>query len=136
MTTTTNGNGAHHSGNKAGGRVGIVGTGHRGRVRFTRRFQLLTFLQLYLNAVIARPASQVVAICDLNADRRGVYQEILKQAGQDPAVEYDAKDFDKMLEVENLDTLVVTTVDHTHDLYIIPALKKGIRVLTEKPMTT
>jgi len=41
-----------------------------------------------------------------------------------------------MLEDENLDVLVVTTVDATHDEYIIPALHKGIRVLTEKPMTT
>jgi predicted dehydrogenase len=41
-----------------------------------------------------------------------------------------------MLENENLDVLVVTTVDATHDEYIIPALHKGIRVLTEKPMTT
>jgi predicted dehydrogenase len=41
-----------------------------------------------------------------------------------------------MLEEENLDVLVVTTVDATHDEYIIPALYKGIKVLTEKPMTT
>lgn len=41
-----------------------------------------------------------------------------------------------MLEEENLDVLVVTTVDYTHDYYIVPALQKGIRVLTEKPMTT
>ena len=42
----------------------------------------------------------------------------------------------KMLEQEKLDTLVVTTVDFTHDQFIIPALKAGIKVLTEKPMTT
>ncbi len=41
-----------------------------------------------------------------------------------------------MLEEEKLDVLVVTTVDATHDQYIIPALHAGIRVLTEKPMTT
>jgi len=35
-----------------------------------------------------------------------------------------------------LDVLVVTTVDATHDEYIIPALYAGIKVLTEKPMTT
>lgn len=45
-------------------------------------------------------------------------------------------DFAKMLEEEKLDVLVVTTVDATHDEYIIPALYKGIKVLTEKPMTT
>jgi predicted dehydrogenase len=41
-----------------------------------------------------------------------------------------------MLVDEKLDVIVVTTVDATHHLYIVPALKKGIRVLTEKPMTT
>jgi DNA-binding NarL/FixJ family response regulator len=41
-----------------------------------------------------------------------------------------------MLKEEKLDVLVVTTVDYTHDMYIVPALKAGVRVLTEKPMTT
>jgi predicted dehydrogenase len=41
-----------------------------------------------------------------------------------------------MLVEEKLDVIVVTTVDATHDMYIIPALKNGVRVLTEKPMTT
>ena len=45
-------------------------------------------------------------------------------------------DFAKMLAEEMLDVLVVTTVDATHDLYIVPAVEAGIRVLTEKPMTT
>lgn len=40
-----------------------------------------------------------------------------------------------MLKEEKLDVLVVTTIDYTHDLYITPALKAGIKVLTEKPMT-
>ena len=41
-----------------------------------------------------------------------------------------------MLQNENLEVLVVTTVDATHDFYIVPAVKAGIKVLTEKPMTT
>lgn len=46
------------------------------------------------------------------------------------------EDFNKMLEQEKLDVLVVTTIDYTHDMYIIPALRAGIKVLSEKPMTT
>ena len=46
------------------------------------------------------------------------------------------RDFQKMLDTEKLDVLVVTTIDATHDEYIIPALHAGVRVLTEKPMTT
>jgi predicted dehydrogenase len=41
-----------------------------------------------------------------------------------------------MLEQEKVEVLVVTTIDAMHDQYIIPALKRGIKVLTEKPMTT
>jgi hypothetical protein len=68
-----------------------------------------------------------------------------------------------MLDKENVEVLVVTTMDSTHDLYIsewqlphptppverrvlltvfptfrplVPALKRGIHVVTEKPMTT
>lgn len=38
--------------------------------------------------------------------------------------------------LDKIDVLVVTTVDATHHQYIIPALAKGVKVLTEKPMTT
>jgi predicted dehydrogenase len=51
-------------------------------------------------------------------------------------VTHPQADFAKMLAEEMLDVLVVTTVDATHDLYIVPAVEAGIRVLTEKPMTT
>ncbi len=71
--------------------------------------------------MIDRPASNIVAICDLNAGRRAVYNDILRDAGRPAAVEYDAADFIKMLDTEKLDTLVVTTIDHTHDEFIVPA---------------
>jgi predicted dehydrogenase len=53
-----------------------------------------------------------------------------------PAAEYTFDAFTQMLDDQQVEVLVVTTVDATHDQYIIPALKRGIRVLTEKPMTT
>lgn len=53
-----------------------------------------------------------------------------------PAAEYTFDAFTQMLDDQQVEVLVVTTVDATHDRYIIPALKRGIRVLTEKPMTT
>ena len=34
------------------------------------------------------------------------------------AAEYSEKDFEKMLDEENVEVLVVTTVDATHDRYI------------------
>ncbi|GMK59271.1 hypothetical protein CspeluHIS016_0702860 [Cutaneotrichosporon spelunceum] len=102
-------------------RVGIVGTGHRAR--------------LYTSAVTAR-GSHIVALCDTNPARREVHNRMLEEAGRPRAAEYDAADFERMLDEMALDVLVVTTVDATHDAYIVPAVRKGIRVLTEKPMTT
>ncbi len=45
-------------------------------------------------------------------------------------------DFDTMLEKTKPDTLIVTTMDSTHDRFIIAGLEAGCDVVTEKPMTT
>lgn len=45
-------------------------------------------------------------------------------------------DFDKMLDETKPDYVIVTTVDSTHDEYIVRALDKGYNVITEKPLTT
>ena len=45
-------------------------------------------------------------------------------------------DFDKMLDETKPDYVIVTTVDATHNEYIVRALNKGYNVITEKPMTT
>ncbi|CAD6571164.1 MAG: hypothetical protein TREMPRED_000184 [Tremellales sp. Tagirdzhanova-0007] len=107
---------------KVGGRAGIVGTGHRAR--------------LYIRAISERPDSQLICLCDLNDERMKFHNNLLKELGRPQAKTYHPDDFGKMLEEEKLDVLVVTTVDATHDLYIVPALHAGVRVLTEKPMTT
>ncbi|KAG7530470.1 hypothetical protein FFLO_05011 [Filobasidium floriforme] len=111
---------------KLGGRTAIVGCGSRG--------------QLFLRGVVDRiknnPANKVVAFCDINKGRVGYYNRLLQELGQPPAAEYTFDAFTQMLTNEQVEVLVVTTVDATHDRYIIPALQRGIRVLTEKPMTT
>ena len=45
-------------------------------------------------------------------------------------------DFDEMLRKTKPDLLIVTTVDATHDEFIVKALEHGMDVITEKPMTT
>ncbi|KAJ9092800.1 hypothetical protein QFC21_006676 [Naganishia friedmannii] len=110
---------------KLGGRTAIVGTGSRG--------------QLFLRGVVDRahiPGNAVVALCDSNEGRIKLYNRLLAELGQPQAAEYGEQDFEKMLDDEHVEVLVVTTVDATHDRYIIPALRRGIKVLTEKPMTT
>jgi predicted dehydrogenase len=44
--------------------------------------------------------------------------------------------FDAMLNTAKADYIIVTTVDATHDEFIVKALEKGFNVITEKPMTT
>lgn len=54
-------------------------------------------------------------------------------AGPVPA--YAAEDFDRMLDEQAVQTVVVTSVDSTHDRYITAALRHGCDVVTEKPLT-
>lgn len=108
----------------------------------------------------SRANTTLVALCDTNDARMNWHNKILREAGRPEAKKYAAvsfiiflvrrmlqegkrlsdflskEDFNKMLEQEKLDVLVVTTIDYAHDMYIIPALRAGIKVLSEKPMTT
>ena len=45
-------------------------------------------------------------------------------------------DFNLMLNQQNPDLIIVTTVDSTHHQFIIKGLESGYDVLTEKPLTT
>lgn len=76
--------------------------------------------------------------CDVNSHRMAVHNAWLADAhpGRAPVPSYGAGDFDEMLRRERIDLVVVCTVDHTHDDYIVRALEAGCDVVTEKPMTT
>lgn len=45
-------------------------------------------------------------------------------------------DFDEMLAAVKPDTVIVTSVDATHDTYVIRAMQAGCDVICEKPLTT
>lgn len=100
-------------------RLAMVGTGSRGNGFWGKRV-----LNEYGDIV------EFVGLCDINPGR----------------VEYAKKsigvncptftNFDEMLVKTKPDMVIVTTVDATHDQFIIKALEFGCNVLTEKPMTT
>ncbi|SHH55428.1 Gfo/Idh/MocA family protein [Streptomyces sp. 3214.6] len=102
-------------------RTAVVGTGHRAQT-FTRD-------------LAARPGHRVVALCDPSPTRMAFHNRLLARAGAPPAAEWDPDRFAELLAEEDVDQVVVTTVDAAHDRYIVPALKAGCRVVTEKPMT-
>jgi predicted dehydrogenase len=94
-----------------GGRVAIVGTGSRAA--------------MFVRGIVARPDSQVVAICEPNAVCAEYYNNLLKELGAQTVQVYKPDAFKEMLAKEMVETLVVTCVDALHDLYIVPALEAG-----------
>lgn len=100
-------------------KVAIVGTGVR-------------CIGMYGKAVLGdySPYTELVGLCDINPGR----VEYAKKNLGAPCPTYT--DFDKMMEEQKPDVVVVTTVDATHHLFIIRAMEMGADVITEKPMTT
>ncbi|MFJ6386696.1 Gfo/Idh/MocA family oxidoreductase [Streptomyces sp. NPDC091972] len=102
-------------------RAAVVGTGHRA--------------QLFTRALAARPGHRVAALCDPSPTRMAFHNRLLAEAGEPAAAEWEPERFADLLAEEGIDEVVVTTVDAEHDRYIVPALRAGCRVVTEKPMT-
>uniref|UniRef100_D8QAW7 Gfo/Idh/MocA-like oxidoreductase N-terminal domain-containing protein n=1 Tax=Schizophyllum commune (strain H4-8 / FGSC 9210) TaxID=578458 RepID=D8QAW7_SCHCM len=105
-----------------GGRVAVVGCGSRAA--------------MFVRGVVARASSQVVAFCEPNSKRAAYYNDLLTELGAPTVSVYLPDQFEEMLSKEKVEIVVITCVDALHDLYIVPALKAGVKVLTEKPMTT
>lgn len=100
-------------------KIAIVGTGVRG-------------IGMWGNPVMKEFADTVefVGICDINPGRVKKAQKYLAQKVE------TYTDFEKMMNDKKPDILVVTTMDSTHDQYIIKGMQMGADIVTEKPMTT
>lgn len=87
-------------------------------------------------ATTYRETSELLAVCDINQTRMNYANKLLQEKYDYPAVRtYKSDEFDKMIEIEKPDAVIVTSVDRTHHTYIIRALELGCDVITEKPMT-
>ncbi|MGI5213032.1 Gfo/Idh/MocA family protein [Plantactinospora sp. CA-290183] len=105
-------------------RYALVGTGARAEM-FVRAL------------VLDHPdTAELVAFADVNQARMNAHNAWLEELGFPAVPTYQAADFGSMLEKERVDVVLVTTVDRTHDEYIVTALRAGRDVVTEKPMTT
>ena len=100
-------------------RVAMVGTGDRGT-------------SMWGKDVIAEFGDIVefVGLCDINPGRVETARQLLKLSCP------TFTDFDKMMKEVKPDLLIVTTVDGTHNEFIVKGMEYGANIITEKPMTT
>ncbi len=106
-------------------RYALVGTGGRAG--------------MFINAISDTYAEhcELVALCDTSQVRMDYHNwRRADRWGYDPIPTYKAGQFDRMLDETAPDTVIVTTIDASHHIYIIRAMELGCDVITEKPMTT
>ena len=96
-------------------RLGFIGLGNRG--------------DQVLDAFLAQPDAEVVAICDL-------YQPYLdfaaRKIGGNPR---QLRDYRRLLEAKDVDAVVICTPDHWHARQMIEACTAGKDVYVEKPLS-
>ena len=78
---------------------------------------------------------ELVAFCDLSQTRMDWYNKQLQSHGREAVPTYLADQFDQMVAETRPDTVIVTTMDVVHHVYICRAMELGCDVITEKPMT-
>lgn len=106
-------------------RYALVGTGSRA--------------SMFVNAIATTYAdvAELVAFCDHSRVRMNWHnQQLGRMVAYAPLPVYAAAQFDQMIHDTQPDTVIVTTVDSTHHLYITRAMELGCDVISEKPMTT
>ena len=92
---------------------------------------------MYHQAMLARygDLAEMLGVGDSNEGRVRRRLTWANEQG-DETQGYLAADFDRMLAECRPDTVIVTSMDSTHDEYICRAMEAGCDVITEKPMTT
>jgi predicted dehydrogenase len=78
--------------------------------------------------------SELVALCDSNPGRLRHRADFARSKGVEVGA-YPRGEFERMIRERRPDCVVVTSPDHTHDVYVCRALELGCDVVTEKPMT-
>jgi predicted dehydrogenase len=77
---------------------------------------------------VAKADAAVVALCDVDEKRTGKAREHFPEAKF-------YVDFRRLLDQKDLDAVVIATPDHTHAVATMAALKAGLHVYCEKPLT-
>lgn len=79
--------------------------------------------------------AKLVAICDTNQTRMDASNDQMVEMGGERVPTYKSEDFDKMVQENKADVVIVTTIDRYHHVYCCRAMELGCDAITEKPMT-
>jgi predicted dehydrogenase len=107
-------------------KLAMVGTGSRGT-------------SMWGSGLVHRYSDKIefVGLCDMNPGRVEAGKELIGvQCPTYSDLQNPMSAFEKMMKETKPDMLIVTTVDATHNDYIVRGMELGANVLTEKPMTT
>ncbi len=94
----------------------------------------------HLNSFLGRKEVQIVAVCDVDTNRRENAKKIVEERyGKDKDAGFKGceafADFRKLLDRKDIDAVVIATPDHWHAFIAIAALNAGKDVYCEKPLT-
>lgn len=91
---------------------------------------------MYLEAITGPFAgdARLVALCDSNPHRLDLARRRCEEHGTSPAAG-SPDDFESLIAAQSVDTVIVTTIDRTHDEYIVRSAEAGCDVIVEKPLT-
>jgi len=105
-------------------RYAIVGVGDRSRLY---RWAMETTYRQHV---------EIVGYCDANLGRLQLAQARSEHRTNVRVPIFEPDAFEAMIAQTRPDTVLVMSVDGTHDAYIIGAMELGCDVICEKPMTT
>lgn len=82
-----------------------------------------------------RHSAELVGFCDVNQTRMDFANQSIGKYGAKAIATYKSEDFDKLVEEQKPDYVIVTTIDRVHHKYCIRAMELGCNTIVEKPMT-
>jgi predicted dehydrogenase len=107
--------------------IGFIGVGTKGRG--------------HLNSLVSQSDVQIVAICDVVAERANSAKEIVEKRYAEAAKSGEYKgcatyvDFRELLARKDIDAVVIATPDHWHALGCVAAANAKKDIYCEKPLT-